>query len=127
MRHLRRIVGLAVLAGIVWFVWRFATTNAEPVVVTLPGLGALSEAPLWLTLVAAAGGGLGVGLLAALYQVAKLGLLARRYRKVAKGLEAEIHQLRNLPLARDEERPPRGSAGGAPDAGRPAERAGRGV
>ena len=35
----------------------------------------------------------------AMYEVLKKGLVARRYRKVVKGLESEIHQLRNLPLA----------------------------
>jgi hypothetical protein len=31
--------------------------------------------------------------------VVKKNLVARRYRKVVRGLESEIHQLRNLPLA----------------------------
>ena len=34
-----------------------------------------------------------------LYRMAKQGLVTRRYRKTVRGLESEIHQLRNLPLA----------------------------
>ena len=36
------------------------------------------------------------------YAMARARLLARRYRKRLAGLEAEVHQLRNLPLAGDE-------------------------
>ena len=45
-----------------------------------------------------------------MFRMARLSLLARRYRKLANGLEAEIHQLRNLPLATEEGGPPRGSS-----------------
>ena len=51
-------------------------------------------------------GAFGVGAVLAvtltLYQMAKLGLVARRYRKTVRGLESEIHQLRTLPLAAEE-------------------------
>ena len=43
-----------------------------------------------------------VAALLTFYQMAKLGLVARRYRKAVRGLESEVHQLRNLPLADDE-------------------------
>lgn len=36
------------------------------------------------------------------YQLAKKSLVARRYRKAVVGLESEVHQLRNLPLAGSE-------------------------
>ncbi len=56
------------------------------------------EVTLWLALVAAFGAGAALIGLLALYQMARLGLLARSYRRLAAKREAEIHQLRNLPL-----------------------------
>ena len=46
------------------------------------------------------------------YQVARKSLVARRYRKTVAGLESEIHQLRNLPLASSEAEPPAGGGNG---------------
>jgi hypothetical protein len=37
-------------------------------------------------------------------------MVQRRYRKAVGGLEAEIHQLRNLPLAPDSDLPEPGAA-----------------
>ena len=48
------------------------------------------------------------------FSSAKNGLVNRRYRKAIGGLEAEVHQLRNLPLAPDSEA--RGSPAGGPQA-----------
>jgi hypothetical protein len=66
------------------------------------GVTTFPETPLWQALlVAFAAGAAGVGL-GALWQVLRLGMLARRYRRTVGRLESEIHQLRNLPLAGDE-------------------------
>jgi hypothetical protein len=35
----------------------------------------------------------------AIYQLVRVGMLARRYRKLAAKLEVEVHELRSLPLA----------------------------
>ena len=43
-------------------------------------------------------GAASVGILA-VYRLVRLGMLARRYRKLAAKLEVEVHELRNLPLA----------------------------
>jgi hypothetical protein len=45
--------------------------------------------------------GAGAAGLLAVYRLARLGLVNRRYRKAVDGLEAEVHQLRNLPLVAD--------------------------
>ena len=50
-------------------------------------------------------------------QVARLALTARRYRKLASGLEEEVHQLRNLPLAAPEGPTARGLGARSPDGG----------
>ena len=54
--------------------------------------------PVWVALlVAFAVGVLSAGVSLG-YELIKKSLIARRYRRVAAGLESEIHQLRNLPL-----------------------------
>ena len=117
MRMVRRLLGLAVFVALLVLGWRFANRNPSPVQVDLLFVPS-SPHPLWYVLVVA----FGVGALAAacfgLYHSARLSLLARRYRRIATGLEGEIHQLRNLPLASQQEGAPRGSAGGPPALGR---------
>jgi hypothetical protein len=58
--------------------------------------------PLWLALVLAFSLGASGAALLLLYELGKLGLTTRRYRKTVASLESEIHQLRNLPLAAEE-------------------------
>jgi uncharacterized integral membrane protein len=88
--------------------WRFAAENSAPVSVHYL-VGVLADVALWRVLLGAfACGGATVGLVALFYAV-RNGLVLRRYRKALGGLEAEIHQLRNLPLA-PEEPGPRDSA-----------------
>jgi uncharacterized integral membrane protein len=126
MRNLRRLLVLAALAAVLWVGWRFAGSNSGPVSVDYL-FGRAEDVSLWLALVVAFALGALVSGTLGVYQVAKLGLLARRYRKAASGLESEIHQLRNLPLASDAERPPRSSAGSVPELGGPSRTAERGV
>ena len=88
-------------AGFLYLSWKLATTNSVPVDVDFLA-GRVEGVALWkLLALAFAAGGLGVGLFGA-YQLARSGLVARRYRKRLASLEAEIHQLRNLPLAAEE-------------------------
>jgi uncharacterized integral membrane protein len=106
MRVVRRLLGIVIFVGVLALGWRFAAQNSAEVTVDVL-VGRFSGVSLWLTLVVAfAAGGVVVGL-AGLYQLARLGLIVRRYRKTVRGLEAEVHQLRNLPLA-EEERPASG-------------------
>lgn len=85
-------VGLLVLG------WRFASANATLVGVSWV-FGELAPQPLWLMLFAAFALGAACAGLIGLYQALKRGLVMRRYRKTVRGLESELHQLRNLPLA----------------------------
>jgi uncharacterized integral membrane protein len=77
--------------------WRFAERNADPVFVDY--LFGTVDAPRWAILAGAFGIGAAAALLLAGFQAIKLALTARRWRRLAKGLEQEVHQLRNLPLA----------------------------
>ena len=66
---------------------------------------------MWVILIGAfAGGGVVTGALMTVV-VARTKLVARRYRKAVTGLEAELHQLRNLPLSVEQP----ASRGPAPD------------
>jgi len=101
MRAVRRILLLVVFAGLFWVAWRFTHDNDAVVPVDLLGVRTLLL-PTWVALLAAfAAGALGV-FLVLLVPLARTRLVARRFRKELSGLESEIHQLRNLPLAADE-------------------------
>jgi hypothetical protein len=118
MRMLRRLLLLAVFAGLFAAAWRFVNGNDVEVQVDL-----LFAQPT-LKLYAALLGAFGLGALSAsaglVYELAKRSFAARRYRKELAGLESEIHQLRNLPLAAPEAQP-----GPAPPEGVPARDAAR--
>jgi hypothetical protein len=98
MKVVSRLFWIALFVGVLVFGWRFAADHASPVTITLPFLAEI-QITLWLALLfAVALGALGMGFLA-LYQLTRLRLLGRRYRKMIRGLESEVHQLRSLPLA----------------------------
>ena len=108
MRWFRRIF-FVVLVGALFFVaLRFLSENAEPVAINYladePAVWALWQA---LGLAACAG-----ALLAAIpmgYLWTRSGLLAWQYRRTMSRQEAEIHRLRNLPLAPPSTPDPKGS------------------
>lgn len=109
MRMLRRLLVVLVFVALFVGVWRFVGGNAQPVTIEL--LLLQLSVPLWAALL----GAFGLGALCAgaslVYELTKKSFVARRYRKQMAGLESEIHQLRNLPLAAPEARegpaPPR--------------------
>lgn len=102
---LRRIIALGVFVLLLVAGWRFAAFNAQPIHVHYL-FGSQEAVMLWQVLLAAfVTGALFVGLIASVSLV-RGGILARRYRKVIAGLEEEVHQLRNLPLAVEETAPP---------------------
>ena len=104
MRWLRRILQLGLLLAVLIAGWRFAADNGTPVQVNYL-FGQSGELALWQALLAAfAVGALGAGAFAVLGAM-RHGLVQRRYRKLVGGLESELHQLRNLPLAPDPEVP----------------------
>jgi uncharacterized integral membrane protein len=117
MLWLRRLVWIALFVAMLVFGWTFAKRNAERVHLDYL-VGTLDEAAWVVELGTFLLGGAAASLLLGL-QAARLALSARRYRKLANGLEQEVHQLRNLPLATPDEVPARGGAGRNPAAGGP--------
>ena len=109
MRMLRRLLVVAVFGGLFVGAWRFVAGNIEPTDLDLVFFD-LHGVPLWSALL----GAFTLGALCAgaslFYELAKRSFAARRYRKELAGLESEIHQLRNLPLAVPDSR-----AGPAPE------------
>jgi uncharacterized integral membrane protein len=100
MTIVRRLLVLALFAGAFAATWQFVGRNAAPVDVDFWFRRTPSQ-PLWLVLLASfALGALAAGL-ALTFRMARLSLLARRYRRAVAALESEVHQLRNLPLAAD--------------------------
>jgi uncharacterized integral membrane protein len=91
---------LAIAAFVLLLVagWRFAAEHQEPVRIHyLVAEG--GEVRLWVALLGAFAAGAAAAGGAAAYQILRLSLLARRYRKAAARLEVEVHELRSLPLA----------------------------
>ena len=112
MLWLRRLVWIALFVSMLVFGWTFAKRNAEPVHIDYL-VGTLDEAAWVIELGSFLLGALAASLLLGL-QAARLALTARRYRKLANGLEQEVHQLRTLPLAAPDAVPARGGAGRNP-------------
>jgi uncharacterized integral membrane protein len=101
MRTVRRILGIAVFVALLVAGWRFAADNSQLVTVHYL-IGQFEGVSVWLALLCAfLAGAVVVGLLG-MVGAAKLRLEARRYRKAVRDLEAEVHQLRNLPLTAEE-------------------------
>ncbi|MFQ5418413.1 MAG: LapA family protein [Myxococcota bacterium] len=101
MRIARRLIVLALFLGILVLGWKFAADHETGVVIRVP-LSGDTEVSLWIALLTSFGLGVAVtGSLAAL-RLARQGLLSRRYRAIIRKLEAEIHELRNLPLTTEE-------------------------
>ena len=101
MRTARRVLGIAVFVALLVAGWRFAADNSQLVTVHYV-IGQFEGVSVWLVLLCAFLAGAGVVGLLGMLGAAKLRLEARRYRKVVKGLEAEVHQLRNLPLTSED-------------------------
>jgi hypothetical protein len=113
MRLARRLLGIALFVAILVFGWRFAADHAGLVTIKTP-VSEGAEVSLWMALLLAFALGAVLTGFAAAFQVARMSLLARGYRKIIRGLESEVHQLRNLPLTDDELAP--GESVSGPDA-----------
>ena len=104
MVWVRRVVAIALFGVALYVGLRFPAENATPVSVHYL-FGQTGDHALWIVvLVAFICGGLLAGV-PVFYLAAKGRLVSWRYRKALGGLEAEIHQLRNLPLAPDKHDP----------------------
>ena len=113
MRLARRLLAIAGLAGLPVAGWQFAANNAQPVSVHYPG-GEFAGRALWVVLLVAFGSGAVLSALVAVVRGARIRLVSRRYRKLVGSLQAEVHQLRSLPLS---EQPRTLSSDSAPPAG----------
>jgi uncharacterized integral membrane protein len=98
MRLARRLLAIVVFVGLLAAGWMFAAGNAEPVSVYYPG-GEFTARARWVVLLVAFGSGVVLTSLVATVRGARLRLIARRYRKLADSLQAEVHQLRSAPLS----------------------------
>jgi uncharacterized integral membrane protein len=98
MRWVRRLFLIAFFVGALVLGWRLAAENSGLVTIHFLA-GSLEGLTLWMALLGAFLVGAATAGLLAFLQLAKLGLVTRRYRKTVKGLEAEVHQLRSLPLS----------------------------
>jgi hypothetical protein len=112
MQWLRRLLVVGLLVGVWYFGWQFAAKNQMPVNVHYVA-GELLGIALWKVLLVAFSSGAGLVALYHMFTSARNGLTSRRYRKTIGGLEAEVHQLRNLPLAPESDEKP----AAAPDPG----------
>ena len=116
MKLLRRLIGLAIFLGAFVLAYRLAGANADRVSVDML-FTTTPTAELWIVLLCAFGLGAVAAGTAMFFEVARLGLLSRRYRKTVTGLETEIHQLRNLPIE-DDSAPVLSGSSGPESAGR---------
>lgn len=98
MRMLRRLLALALFAGLFWTAWMFTHGNTLELEIDLI-VWRTPPVAVWVALLVAFGAGAGLSALALALPLARGSLVKRRYRKEADGLASEVHQLRNLPLA----------------------------
>ncbi len=115
MRWVRRWIGVALIAALLVGGWRLAHENGAPVTVSYL-FGAIAL-PLWEALLIFFGAGFALAGSGWLWLGVRSRMIERRYRKAVSGLEVELHQLRNLPLATGGELPD-GRGGGPAGAGR---------
>jgi len=113
MRLARRLLAIVVFVGLLIAGWKFAGSNAQSVPVHYPG-GEFAERALWVVLLVAFGSGVVLTSLVAVARGARIRLVSRRYRKLVDSLQAEVHQLRSLPLS---EHPQTRETDSAPPAG----------
>ena len=98
------IVALVFFGGCLWIGWTFRANNAATVDLDLVWLE-FPAVELWrVLLVSVALGMFSAGFVVGLAWL-RARLLNRRYRAMVRGLEAELHQLRSLPLAGSEPPP----------------------
>jgi uncharacterized membrane protein YciS (DUF1049 family) len=118
MLIVRRLLWLAAFVAVLVGGWKFAHANAGEIPFDYL-VGQLEAVRVWVLVLFSFGLGAALGVALCLIEMARLGLLSRRYRKALGRLEAEVHGLRSLPLGP-------GSPGGAGAAPGPPESAAAG-
>ena len=116
MPWVRRILLLALIAALVVGGHLFVRNNEQTVELDFV-LFRVEAVSVGIVLLGAFGGGRGVAAGVAVLRGARLRLLVRRYRKEARSLSAEVHELRNLPLASSSGEPTEGESPAIPDDG----------
>ena len=102
MLWVRRILVGGLIIGLVLGSHYFVGHNDRTVTLEF-GAKRFEEVALWMVLLCTFATGFGVATVIAAMRGARLRLVSRRYRKQASKLEAEVHQLRTLPLAETDE------------------------
>ena len=97
MRWVRRWIAVALVVAVLIGGWGLAHENGALVRVSY--LWGEIELPLWQALLWFFGAGFALAGSGWLWLGIRSRMVERRYRKAVGGLEAEVHQLRNLPLA----------------------------
>ena len=97
MRWVRRWIGVALIAVVLIGGWWLKAGNADTVAVDF--LFGEIQLELWEALLCAFAAGFALAGAGWLWSSVRARMTLRRYRKEVGGLEAEVHQLRNLPLA----------------------------
>ena len=95
---IRRLLAAVIFTAMLVAGWKFAAGNAVDVDIDVLAMR-VTEVKLWLALLTAFAAGIGVAGTLGVLALAKSGMVARRYRRTVAGLESEVHQLRNIPLA----------------------------
>ena len=103
MHWVRRLIGVAVVLAVMVGGWRFVAENSAPVSIYYVW-GAL-ELPLWKALLGCFAAGFALAASGWLWRGIRSQMLFRQYRKTVGGLEQEVHELRNLPLAPEADPP----------------------
>ncbi len=116
LRVLLRAGGVVLVLAVVLVGAEVARRNSAPVDVDFLAGKLVGVRLFWLVL-GAFGAGFVLALALASVELLRLRLLARRYRRLARSLEAEVHQLRSLPLAEETGGGASGQ-GGRPERGR---------
>jgi uncharacterized membrane protein YciS (DUF1049 family) len=98
MRLARRLITVVVFVALLVVGWKFAASNGQPVVVHHPA-GEFTARALWVVLLVAFASGVVLAAIIAAVRGARIRLVSRRYRKLVDSLQAEVHQLRSLPLS----------------------------
>ncbi len=95
-----RLAAIAVLLLAAVFVGLLPANNSQPVSLHYV-VGQSEEVALYWVILLSVALGVFVATVPLSYLLLKRGLVMRRYRKMMGGLEAEVHQLRSLPLSAD--------------------------
>lgn len=98
MRWIRRILWGGLIIGLVLGSHYFVQHNDQTVSLEF-GAIRFEEVALWMVLLTTFVSGFAGATAIAALRGARLRLVSRRYRKEARSLEAEVHELRTLPLA----------------------------